>query len=176
MAAPTTPRRRSSAPRSSSAPAQPAVIDNETGAEVDDGLVEFTVTFDRDGVDEKHTFLAKPKFGYKQMRGAAKGRKAGGVEAILLFEQFIRPSLLNSDGTPAGWRPEVKGGEFVDPDGETRPASDAGALLEFEAGSSRRRWMALMDDDDDLQVDLDQIASAYETLVEASAERPTQRR
>jgi hypothetical protein len=156
-------------------PAKPIVIDQD-GTELEDGLVTFSITFDRDGEPEEHSFTARPKFGYKQMIDSAKGRKAGGVETLLLFERMIRPALLNDDGTPAKWQPRPKGGEFEDWNGETRPTSELADLLEFEAGSSRRRWMALMDDDDELQVELDQITDAYEKLIEVAAERPTQRR
>lgn len=168
-----TPTRRRPAPKK--ARPEPVVID-EDGAEVDDNLVTFSVTFDRDGEPEEHTFSARPRFGYKQMVDSARGRKAGGVEALLLFERMIRPALLNDDGTPAKWSPRPKGGEFEDWTGEVHPTSELADLLEFEAGSSRRRWIALMDDDDELQVDISQITDAYEKLVEAAAERPTQRR
>lgn len=168
----TTTRKRTTAkPRS-----RPTPTAADEDAEIDEGLVTHTVAFKRDGEVEEHTFSARPQFGYKQMADSAKARKDGGLGAVLLFERFIRPSLLNNDGTPAKWEPSPQGGEFVAPDGETRPMSELPELLEFESGSSRRRWAALMDDDDELQIDLDEITGFYEALVEATAGRPTQRR
>lgn len=166
-----TPRRKPAAPR------HPTVID-EDGRTVDEDLpepVEFTVEFERDGEPEPHTFLARPRLTYKRMTDAARGQKTQGVGAVLLFEKLIRPALLDTDGVPAKWTAELEDGQFVDPDGETRDLSDLPGLLEFKAGSSKRRWLHLMDDDDDVEVELDAIADAYELLVGKAGSRPTRK-
>ncbi len=155
----------------------PTVID-ETGEEVLDAPVEFTVTFTRDGDDEKHEFRARPSFGYKQMRDVAKiqsQRDGGGLKALMVYERLIVPALCDDDGTPAKWQPEFEDGQLIGPDGELHDKAEATKLSEFDAGSSRRRWRFLMDDDDDVQVELDEITAAYELLVEAASDRPTRK-
>ncbi len=170
-------RRRPTPAKPVKARPQPVVID-ESGAEVDEpGLIEVTVTFDRDGVDEVHTFQARPRLGYKQMRDSGEARRKGGEHLLRMLERMIRPALLDNDGTPAKWEPEIEDGQFADPvTGELRPVKDLPEVTAWEAGSSRARWLYLMDDDDDLQVDVDQIVGVYEQLVEAASDRPTQRR
>lgn len=153
-------------------------VPNEPADEATDELsdaVEFTVTFDRDGDAEEHTFAARPKFSYKRMREAATAQAKGGAAALLRFEKMIRPSLCDDDGVPSKWVPEVNAGKFVDPDGVERDVADLSALLAPEAGSSRRRWAHLMDDDDEVEIEIDDIVKAYEVLVGAATERPTQK-
>lgn len=167
---PTVPTRKRPAPH----PIHPDV-EADDGGELLPEPVEFTVEFDREGEPETHTFLARPKLTYKRMTDAARGVKSKGLAAVTLFEKLIRPALLDDDGVPAKWRPEVDGGTFIDPDGETRELADLPKLLELEAGSSRRRWLYLMDDDDELEVDLQEIADAYELLIGKATDRPTRR-
>lgn len=154
-----------------------AVPDETVDDTTDDAsdTVEFTVTVDRDGDDEDHTFSARPKFSYKRMREAATAQAKGGAAALLRFEKMIRPSLCDDDGTPVKWRPEINDGHFIDPNGVERPVVDLEAVLAPEAGSSRRRWAHLMDDDDEVEIELDEIVKAYEVLVGAATERPTRK-
>lgn len=173
---PTTTRRRTSSAKPK-AVSQPAVID-EDGAEVVDmpGLIEHTVPFERDGEREEHLFRARPRMSYKRMADIVKARRGGdGVAALAVFERMIRPALIDTDGVPAKWKAEIEDGYFVDPDGNERPVADLADLLSFEAGSSKRRWLHLLDDDDEVEVELDDITDFYEALVEAVSDRPTQR-
>lgn len=168
----TTRRRPAAKPKTA-----PAVVD-EDGAEVLDlpGLVEHTVPFERDGELEEHLFRAQPRMSYKRMADIVKARRSGdGVAALAVFERMIRPALVDTDGVPAKWQPVIKDGVFVDPDGNERPAADAADLLAFEAGSSKRRWIHLLDVDDEVEVELDDITKFYEVLVEEASDRPTQR-
>ena len=170
----TTTRRR---PATRAKAVQPAVVD-EDGAEVVDlpGLVEHMVPFDRDGDREEHTFRARPRMSYKRMADIVRARKSGdGVDALAVFERMIRPALLDTDGVPAKWKPEVEDGVFVDPDGKERPVADLADVTAFDAGSSRRRWIHLLDVDDEVEVELDDITDFYEALIEAASDRPTQR-
>lgn len=138
--------------------------------------IERQVMFWRDDDEEPHTFRARPRLTYKRMSDMAKAEHAGGAERIRMLERMIRPSLVDDDGTPAKWQPEVEEGEFVDPSGDTRPVSELAALLEFEAGSSRRRWVHLMDRDDEVEIETEEVVGLYEKLVEASSgNRPTRR-
>lgn len=175
----TTRRRPSGGPKPKvvRSPAPAAVVD-EDGAEIVDmpGFVEHTVPFFRDDVREDHTFRALPRMSYKRMADIVKARRSGdGVDALAVFERMIRPSLLDNDGVPAKWQPTVEDGVFVDPYGNERPAADLPELLAFEAGSSRRRWIHLLDVDDEVEVELDDITELYEKLIEAASDRPTQR-
>lgn len=148
-----------------------------TVTDIDDAPppTEFTVEFERDGDPEPHTFQARPRFTFKRMNEAAKASRDGGAAAVLRFEKMIRPSLLDNDGTPAKWTPVVEDGEFEDPSGEMRDIADLPGFLEADAGSSKRRWAHLMDDDDDLEISIEEIVKVYELLVTAATDRPTRR-
>lgn len=164
----TTPRRR---------PVKAVTTGDATVTDIDDAPppTEFTVEFERDGEPEVHTFRARPRFTFKRMNEAAKAARDGGLDAVLRFEKMIRPSLVNNDGTPARWMPVIEDGEFEDWNGDVHDAADLPALLEADAGSSKRRWAHLMDDDDDLEISVEEIVKVYELLVGAATDRPTRR-
>lgn len=65
--------------------------------------------------------------------------------------------------------------QFLAPDGTVHPWRDAEKYDAFEAGSSRRRWVELMDGDNDLTVEAKTIMKLWQWLVSESAERPTVR-
>ncbi len=46
-------------------------------------------------------------------------------------------------------------------------------FLKFESGSSRRRWLYLIEQDDELIVDAEDVAKAFEWMIEEAANRPT---
>lgn len=64
---------------------------------------------------------------------------------------------------------------YVGPDGEPHPAEEISKALAFEAGSSRRRFAYLMDEDEDLTLEVDQLQKVYQMLVGKAANRPTRR-
>lgn len=66
--------------------------------------------------------------------------------------------------------PEVR--KFRAPDGTLHPMDDAAKFLEHSAGSSRRRWLELMADEE-LEIDLDQLTDVFEWLISLAAKRPT---
>lgn len=158
---------------------RPPAVKAAPAPDADDGdsnePVAFELDFERDGEMETVKFLARPRFTYKRIREAAKAQSKGGVDAVMRFEKMIVPSLCDDDGVPAKWTPTAAGGTFTDPDGNERDVKELAALLAPEAGSSRRRWMYLMDEDDDAEPDLDSLVAAYERLVEVANERPMQR-
>jgi hypothetical protein len=159
------------------APAAPT-SDTDDVIALDPDVVEFEVEFtDGDtGETETHTFRARPRYGYKRMRDAALAQKKRGADLVLMFERMITPSLLNDDGTPHGWTPEFSpNGDFIDPDGNTRPVADLDAIVTPDAGSSRRRWAWLMDERDELDPGLDELQRVYNLMIENASGRPTQR-
>lgn len=64
---------------------------------------------------------------------------------------------------------------FVGPDGEPHEAEYIQKAMEFESGSSLRRFVHLMDRDDQLTLQLDQLQKAYQKMVGRAAGRPTRR-
>ncbi|MGH8571850.1 MAG: hypothetical protein ACREX8_04635 [Gammaproteobacteria bacterium] len=136
---------------------------------------EFTITFVRDGREETHEFVAKPRVQFGDMMGMVQFGE-NNSRALSAMDRLIRRSLVDDDGTPARWAPTVDDeGCFTAPDGDRRPESELGAVEAFDAGSSRRRWAHLMDDDDDVEIELEQVAELMQWLAEQSADRPTQR-
>jgi hypothetical protein len=63
--------------------------------------------------------------------------------------------------------------KFRGPDGQLYPLAEAERFLKPEAGSSRRRWRALMEEDDDAEVDGEALGKLFEWLVGLAAGRPT---
>jgi len=64
---------------------------------------------------------------------------------------------------------------FTGPDGEPYAWDELDRFTKYEAGSSRRRWSELMDNEDDLVVDAEVISGVFEHLVGLAAARPTRR-
>jgi hypothetical protein len=135
-------------------------------------VVDFSVTFDVDGEETEHYFKARPQITYGDMV-ALKKHEADDQGAVLPYlDRVIRRSLINNDGTPVKWRPIVKAGQFANPDGTDVPVADLPKYTAHEAGSSRRRWVELIDSDDAV-VDFEQVMSVFEWLAEEAANRPT---
>lgn len=65
--------------------------------------------------------------------------------------------------------------QFLAPDGTLHPVTEARKYTEFAAGSSRRRWVELMDGDNDLIVEAKTIMKAWQWLIKEVADRPTVR-
>lgn len=64
---------------------------------------------------------------------------------------------------------------YLGPDGEPHDAESIRKAMTFEAGSSRRRFAYLMDEDEELTLEADQLQIAYKRLVGKAAARPTPR-
>lgn len=121
--------------------------------------VPFEFTYLRDEELETQTFqlIAKP-----MDMGSANSimRKANGEDDSLVIPalfNLIAKYMDDKDGTGARWRPveapPKKGEEppvkrFRGPDGKLHEWAKAEAFLQPERGSSRRRWIALMEDED----------------------------
>lgn len=104
----------------------------------------------------------------------------GRVLRIIIL--LIGKTLDNKDGTPVQWAPVAaprpkNAGEsyepkFRGPDGKLHPMAEADKFTDFNAGSSRRRWDALVNDDD-FTVDIETLGDLVRDLIEVSAGRPT---
>jgi hypothetical protein len=156
---------------------------------------EFGMIFIRDGVEETHEFVAWPGMGWQDVRGLIPllgGKKDDDVltqAAVRVIDRLIRRSLDNRDGTPEKWEPvpipppgsdpddpDVVKSHFTAPNGDHVPMDLVEGYLAFDAGSSRRRWVKLLDEDDDITVDPDQIIQLMADLLEAASNnRPTTR-
>lgn len=146
---------------------------------------EFDFVFLRDDEPEKHHFNVRARLDATRLsRTLAMARKYP-EQALPSMLDMIAKMLSDKDGTPYKWSlkpigehdpgydPEAEETEFVAPDGERWPLSAAEDFTRFEAGSSRRRWRYLVDEDDDLTVDEEPLVKLFEWLVGLAAGRPT---
>lgn len=135
--------------------------------------VDFTLIGIRDGVEEPHEFTAKPRLDWGPLVGVVVHQEKN--TSIKFLDQIIRRSLANDDGTPALWEPNIVDGHFTAPNGDHTPVDRLHEFQTYDVGSSRRRWMHLFDEDDDIEIELEQIMEIFEWLAEEAAERPTQK-
>ena len=144
---------------------------------------EFEFVFLRDGTEETHEFTARPKFGWKETTGAiglmglVDGKTDHGElsHAIRYLDSIVRRSLVNDDGTPEKWEATVVDGHFTDPGGNHAPVELLPLVEAFDAGSSRRRWVHLMTNDDDVTVEQTQLMELFADLMAVAGARPTER-
>jgi hypothetical protein len=134
---------------------------------------EFTIVGERDGQAEEHTFTVSPNVSIGNILGLIKN--AGEIASVPYIEKVIRRSCLDGDGVPARWKPVIREGHFTAPNGDHTPVADLDKFTAVEAGSSRRRWVHLIENDDDIDIQAEQFAEAFEFLLSLVAERPTQR-
>lgn len=112
---------------------------------------------------------------------AAERKDAG--KAAEAYYRTIAKMVDNNDGIPAGWTPEplaqAEGDErapmfrvpWGDDKGALVPMKDADAYLESEVHSSRRRWLYLMEQDDDAVVEFSDLSEVFEWLIAQSTEK-----
>lgn len=136
--------------------------------------VEFEVEFERDGEFEEYTFRAKPQITYSDMVALKKHESDDQGAVLPYLDRMIRRALRNDDGTPIRWRAEPKGGKFTAPDGSEQPVADLAKFTAHEAGSSRRRWVELVESDD-ATIHIDDVMNIFEYFAEVAADRPTER-
>lgn len=156
---------------------------------------KFDVEFSRNGEPYVQTFQPLAVIDAAALSMAMRGsrRPDQGLEGML---RFIRKMLADDDGVPANWEPKLyrqadpdpelaaapaddnpdaDRPRFMGPDGHPHTYDDLGKFQDFDAGSSRRRWAQLMDNDDDLIVDPEVLQGVFEHLAGLAAGRPTQR-
>lgn len=109
-----------------------------------------------------------------------------------LIARLLTRVLDNADGVPAKWElnefadpdegddgydPDDVQLYFVGPDNEPHPVDEAAKYTAFDAGSSRRRWAALMDPaNEDDAVHIQDMVDIAKWVVGLSIDRPTQAR
>jgi hypothetical protein len=102
---------------------------------------------------------------------------------VTVNELAVWPSFADeiaSDDEPVhaivgGLDEENEAPQFLAPDGTVHPFTDAEKYTDFAAGSSRRRWVELMDGDNDLVVEAKTIMKLWQWLIGEAADRPTVR-
>lgn len=103
-----------------------------------------------------------------------------GAAAAEAYYRTIAKMIDNYDGLPAGWEPSALQQEEGDerppsfrvpwgPDkGKIRAMADADTYVNSEVHSSRRRWLHLMEMDDDAIVEFSDLSELFEWLVAQS--------
>jgi hypothetical protein len=139
---------------------------------------EFALIFKRDGVRERHEFLAEPQYDWKNLRSLLylmDSRRGDQFDprAFTQIDRLVRRALVNTDGTPEKWKAKVVSNDgeepwFTDPNGDHAPAEMLPVYEAFGQGSSRRRWAYLMDEDDEVTVDFKQVIDLMQDLMEVA--------
>jgi hypothetical protein len=154
-----------------------------TGAQNDLRLkvpYEFEVAGLRYDDEEVHEFTA-----VRKVDTLLAARFIDGEDGAVIMRtvvQLIGKTLDNKDGVPIQWSPDQlpkpKDADddwepkFRAPDGNLYPMADAVKFTDFNAGSSRRRWAALVDDQE-FTVAIETLAAIGRDLIGESAGRPT---
>lgn len=136
----------------------------------------FTFPFLRDEEVEEHTFLARASLDLPTLLAAMAQTDAHPERSMASLLRLIPKMLDNRDGTPAQWRPEVlpspEAGHDADeelkfraPDGTILPFDRAAEFTAFAAGSSRRRWLHLINEDDEIETNVDDLMELYKFLI-----------
>lgn len=136
---------------------------------------EFTVL--RDEEPETHEFRAKVIIDASGLAHMFHANQESPERSLVGLFRIIARLIDNKDGVPAQWEPtplplpkEVKEAEeaqlkFRGPDGEIYPMAEAVQFTAFEAGSSRRRWLHLMEKDDEVYVREGDLLELFKYLV-----------
>jgi hypothetical protein len=163
---------------------------------------QFEFTFLRDDEPETHTFNARVITDVAALSVTLTNANRHPDLALSGMFRMIAKMLDNKDGTPNRWEPrplpkmttedraaagvysQTEDDEYDDqrddvtrfrgPDGTIYPLDRAADFTAFEAGSSRRRWLYLMEEDDEVIVDAKDVAALFEWLTGLAAGRPTQ--
>lgn len=154
--------------------------------------IEFDLIVQRDGEPETHTFGARPVADIGGLSYLMLESDRAPQKAIGTMMTVIARMLDNRDGTPSKWSPtalpapsaEDQAGDgtygerpaqkFRAPDGSLQPAAKADEYLKFENGSSRRRWIELLRDDDGVTVEADDLEEVLEYLLSVAGKDHTQ--
>lgn len=146
-------------------------------------------TFCDDGTTRVHAFQLVPIVPAGHVTALMDALEDESEKAFGLMAKLIARLLDNTDGVPARWTaarietpPEGKRrtgtvtDRFIGPDNEEHPwGGDAHATFEHvDNGSSRRRWLWLMDpDNEDEAVHLGDLADIAKWVVSEAVDRPT---
>lgn len=96
---------------------------------------------------------------------------------------IVAKHMDDKDGTPVNWDPNKsilspKKGDpdtvrFRGPDGKIYPMEHADSFLADDKGSSRKRWLYLMNEDEGAAVTDSALKALLDYVVEIAAQRPT---
>lgn len=141
----------------------------------------FTFGVLRDDEVVTHTFTALlGKVDAGGLLGALRAvEQNDGAKAAAAYYKTIARVIDNADGIPHGWKPEAlpKTDGVIDnrppsfrvpygqAKGEIWPMDRAQEYLESEVHSSRRRWLYLMEEDDDAIVDFEDLNKIFEWII-----------
>lgn len=106
---------------------------------------------------------------------------AADEEALTGMVRMISQYMSNTDGVSATWeykelkpKPETPDQiNFRAPNGKIVSIEHAAKFLDPAKGSSRRRWLHLMNQDDGAEIDVETIQRLLQYLTEVAAKRPT---
>lgn len=146
--------------------------------------IPFEFAYLRDETVESQSFnlLAKPMDIGVANRMLSQSKGDNEAEAIPALIALIAKFMDDKDGTGARWKPvelppkknedpPVK--RFRGPDGKLHEWAESAAFLELAAGSSRRRWLHLLIEDEECSVDVDALVKLLEFLVEIAGKGHT---
>lgn len=134
-----------------------------------------TLVVMRNGVLDEHDFTVQPRVHFGDIAGvldatARRGAtEADQLRAVPYMLRILRRCMIDSDGTPEKWKPNIVDGHFTSPDGKHLPVHELPIVQAFDAGSSRRRWVKLLLEDDDVEIEEGQIVEAMEYVVELAS-------
>jgi len=145
---------------------------------------QFSFWFMRDDEPEEHVFQARVVTDIGGLLAALKAAKTDNTgKAVQAAAMIISRMLDNKDGTPARWEPVLTSRpddatedwqpQFQGPDGNHHGVDQLEKFTRFEAGSSRRRWLYLIEEDDEVVVQGEDLMTVMEWLVKLAAGRPT---
>lgn len=151
---------------------------------------EFGLVAYRNDEEEVHEFTAR-KMATTQDAVALILAAESGTDTVDLLPQMarmLRKSMVDDDGTPLGWSAldhmlaedhaafDADDPRYEGPDGVVHSLSDGDTLRKFlarESGSSRARWVHLMEHDEDADVELADITQVVKEIISRTAGRPS---
>lgn len=159
-------------------------------ARFDFGLVAY-----RNDVEEVHYFTAR-KIGQTQdALGLILGAEMGESELGILprLAKLLRKAMVDDDGTPLDWDArdhllteadcddteedfDADDPKFFAPDGTVHRLADRDTLdklYAIEAGSSKARWMHLLEVDEAVDVELADLTAVAKEIISRTADRPS---
>lgn len=144
--------------------------------------IPFEFSYLRDEVVEKQTFQLLDKTLDINAANAVLAAATSDTRALPALIGLVTKYMDDKDGTGLRWEPVEVGAKktedppvkrFRGPDGKLHEWAKAETFLRPEAGSSRRRWVQLMEHDDDASVDQEALVKLLEFVVEVGGKDRT---